>query len=291
MMIDFALCERGNLSRSQVEEFMDTGRYYMEEKLDGVRVIVHKKLGSVFVYTRSGQDISFRVPEVTRPFYNFGFSGQDLMMDGELVGPDFRSVVSRVNGNSSDPQYLPAVEFRPFDILLTNGTDCRHKSFALRRTMLVEYCPRIGLRPPGLSKHLDFYDDTLQSGGEGVVLKPKDSLYYPGRGSGWLRSKFRNTLTAYPIRIDDKDRAVFGVWDGTKTISIGTVDLPDDDLLLVIHELMDKTRPEQGNLTAEIEAYGVDIHSRLRHPVFKGLRYDISPVGCTADQLEMFRLY
>ncbi|MFC9058965.1 ATP-dependent DNA ligase, partial [Streptomyces sp. NPDC057074] len=62
------------------------GACAVEEKLDGIRVQVHRDGGTVRLYTRTLDDITDRLPEVTRAA--LALPGERFILDGEVISLD-----------------------------------------------------------------------------------------------------------------------------------------------------------------------------------------------------------
>ncbi|MFE3587872.1 ATP-dependent DNA ligase [Streptomyces niveus] len=180
----------------------------VEEKLDGIRVQVHRRGDAVRVYTRTLDDITDRLPEVTAAA--LALEGDRLILDGEVIALDadgrprpFQEVAGRVGSRTDVTAAAVAVPLSPvfFDVLSADGEDLLDLSYAERRTTLDRLVPepmrvrRVVVPAPDSAEAAEFWRDTLDRGHEGVVIKALDTPYSAGRrGAGWVKVKPVHTL-------------------------------------------------------------------------------------------------
>lgn len=180
----------------------------VEEKLDGIRVQVHRRGDAVRVYTRTLDDITDRLPEVTAAA--LALEGDRLILDGEVIALDadgrprpFQEVAGRVGSRTDVTAAAVAVPLSPvfFDVLAADGEDLLDLSYAERRTTLDRLVPepmrvrRVVVPAPDSAEAAEFWRATLDRGHEGVVIKALDTPYSAGRrGAGWVKVKPVHTL-------------------------------------------------------------------------------------------------
>ncbi|MFD7518131.1 ATP-dependent DNA ligase [Streptomyces niveus] len=180
----------------------------VEEKLDGIRVQVHRRGDAVRVYTRTLDDITDRLPEVTAAA--LALEGDRLILDGEVIALDadgrprpFQEVAGRVGSRTDVTTAAVAVPLSPvfFDVLAADGEDLLDLSYAERRTTLDRLVPepmrvrRVVAPAPDSAEAAEFWRATLDRGHEGVVIKALDTPYSAGRrGAGWVKVKPVHTL-------------------------------------------------------------------------------------------------
>jgi ATP-dependent DNA ligase len=164
-----------------------TGRWVLEPKFDGWRVIVAIDDG-VRVWTRRGHDVTQRLPELG------GLADAidtRVVLDGELVAgqgraSDFYGVLPRVARSAP-------LSFVAFDVLAYDGTPVINEPYSRRRELL----DGLGLRddtwctaPPLFGSVLDVLSVCAEHDVEGIVAKRTDSRYRPGeRSTDWLKLK------------------------------------------------------------------------------------------------------
>ncbi|MFJ1970232.1 ATP-dependent DNA ligase [Streptomyces sp. NPDC087903] len=197
-------------SASSVAEAVDKlGACVVEEKLDGIRVQVHRDGDVVRVYTRTLDDITDRLPEVTAAARLL--RGERFILDGEVIafGEDgrprsFQETAGRVGSRVDVATAAEAVPVSPvfFDTLSVDGRDLLDLPFAERHTELARLVPEpMRVRrtpvsgPQDVTTAEEFLAETLDRGHEGVVVKSLDAPYSAGRrGASWLKVKPVHTL-------------------------------------------------------------------------------------------------
>ncbi|WP_329459390.1 ATP-dependent DNA ligase [Streptomyces sp. NBC_01497] len=184
----------------------------VEEKLDGIRVQVHRDGDSVRVFTRTLDDITDRLPEVRA--VASGLEGDGFVLDGEVIalGADgrprpFQEVAGRVGSRTDVPSAAAALPLSPvfFDILARDGRDLLDLPYTRRHAALARLVPeplrvrRVVVADDsgevGRAEADAFLRTTLERGHEGVVVKGLGTAYGAGRrGAGWLKVKPVHTL-------------------------------------------------------------------------------------------------
>jgi DNA ligase 1 len=185
----------------------------VEWKLDGVRVQVHRDGDDVRVFTRTLDDITDRLPEVTAAARCLPV--RTAILDGEVLArtpagrpAPFQLTSARVSRRdvqtaaAQTPLYLTV-----FDALQVDGADLIDLPGADRRDQLVAatadqthlLVPRHTVRDPSDASQVRsasaFAADALARGHEGVVVKALAAPYSMGRrGAGWVKVKPRITL-------------------------------------------------------------------------------------------------
>ena len=178
----------------------------VEWKIDGIRIQVHRQGREVRVFTRTLDDITPRLPEITRAV--LGSPAETLVLDGEAIALDpagrarpFQVTASRAGTQATPGQDIPDIPLTPFffDLLHLDGRDLIDEPASLRQALMAEVLPA-DLRVPRLitSEVADaeaFFADAVARGHEGVVVKSLDAPYAAGRrGSEWIKVKPRHTL-------------------------------------------------------------------------------------------------
>ncbi|MFE4913372.1 ATP-dependent DNA ligase [Streptomyces sp. NPDC056652] len=199
-------------SAASVAEAIDRlGECAIEEKLDGIRVQVHRDGPTVRIFTRTLDDITDRLPEVTAialelPGDRFVLDGEVIALDAEGRPRPFQEIASRVGSRMDVQSAAAAVPLSPvfFDILAAGGEDvlelpCAERYEALARLvpgpMRVRRLVVTGAAREEARAAEAFLRDTLARGHEGVVIKALDTPYNAGRrGAGWLKVKPVHTL-------------------------------------------------------------------------------------------------
>ncbi len=185
------------------------GACAVEEKLDGIRVQVHREGDTVRVHTRTLDDITDRLPEVTAAALDL--RGERFVLDGEVISFDgdgrprsFQETAGRVGSRTDVTAAAREVPVSPvfFDALSVDGRDLLDLPFAERHSELARLVPEpmrvrrtvvSGPQEQGAAE--EFLAATLGRGHEGVVVKGLDAPYSAGRrGASWLKVKPVHTL-------------------------------------------------------------------------------------------------
>ncbi|WCD95223.1 ATP-dependent DNA ligase [Streptomyces sp. HUAS 31] len=195
---------------SAVSEAVDKlGACAVEEKLDGIRVQVHRDGDSVRLYTRTLDDITDRLPEVTAAALEL--RGERFILDGEVIAFDdtgrprsFQETAGRVGSRVDVATAAAEVPVSPvfFDALSVDGHDLLDLPFTERHAELARLVPEpmrvrraLVSGPEDLPLAEGFLAETLERGHEGVVVKALDAPYSAGRrGASWLKVKPVHTL-------------------------------------------------------------------------------------------------
>ncbi|MEW2624695.1 ATP-dependent DNA ligase [Streptomyces sp. NPDC048106] len=197
-------------SASSVAEAVEKlGPCAVEEKLDGIRVQVHRDGDTVRVHTRTLDDITSRLPEVTAAAREL--RGERFILDGEVISFDaagrprsFQETAGRVGSRTDVARAAEQVPVSPvfFDVLAADDRDLLDLPFAERHAELARLVPEPMRVRRALAEGAGdvpaaqrFLTDTLARGHEGVVVKSLAAPYSAGRrGAAWLKVKPVHTL-------------------------------------------------------------------------------------------------
>jgi DNA ligase-1 len=181
----------------------------VEEKLDGIRVQIHRDGDAVRLYTRTLDDITDRLPELTAAALEL--RGERFILDGEVIAFDedgrprsFQETAGRVGSRVDVTTAAEAVPVSPvfFDALSVDDRDLLDLPFAERHAELARLVPEpmrvrrtLVSGPDEIPAAEEFLAETLKRGHEGVVVKSLDAPYSAGRrGASWLKVKPVHTL-------------------------------------------------------------------------------------------------
>ncbi len=176
----------------------ELGEAVVEQKLDGLRVQVHRSGDRVTVFSRNLRDITDEMPAVVAAALDLG--ADRFILDGEalLIGDRGRPMAFQDSMTRSGDTGSALSAFY-FDVLHHDGSDLIDEPLATRRKTLVALLPaeaQVGsviTSDPTVAK--GFFTDSVAAGFEGVVVKDLTQPYEAGRrGSGWLKVKPTHTL-------------------------------------------------------------------------------------------------
>jgi ATP-dependent DNA ligase I len=178
----------------------------VEWKIDGIRVQVHRDGPRVTVFTRTLDDITARVPEITEAV--LALDVRQAVLDGETVAlrPDgrprpFQVTAGRAGSHADVAQQrtdVPLTAFY-FDLLHLDGADLIDEPASGRYAKLTRVLPADLLIPRLVTADVAaaeaFFADAVTRGHEGVLVKSLSAPYAAGRrGSEWIKVKPRHTL-------------------------------------------------------------------------------------------------
>ncbi|MCG3148188.1 MAG: DNA ligase [Verrucomicrobiae bacterium] len=239
-------------------ELLTDNEYWMEEKLDGKRVLVRKDAQGIVGINRQGLLVALPEP-VAKAAAAYD---ERFILDGECIG---------------DTLHV-------FDLLALGGESLLTRPLRVRRNKLEQLLliddPHLVIVESfrtTIAKSQQYV--TLRKGQmEGVVFKHPDAPYAPGRpasGGTWLKFKFTTTGSFIVCRVNADRRSVgLEVRDGRRGIEIGNVTIP-----------VNAAVPKPGAIV-EIRYLYAFKGGSLYQPVYLGQRDDLTPNDCTVRQLK-----
>jgi DNA ligase-1 len=223
-------------SESEAIEKLGSG-FAAEYKLDGERVQIHYKDGTMILYSRRLENITSYYPDILENVPK-ALKTTDVILEAEAVAIKqdsgeflpFQELMHRRRKYDIDrivEKYPITVNL--FDILYLNGQDLLNEPYNTRRkkleeiTLENEYTKIVTQTIIHNETEIeDFLENGINAGCEGLMLKVLDAPYRAGaRGSNWLKLKreYRNELG------DSLDLVVIGAFfgKGRRTGKYGTL--------------------------------------------------------------------
>jgi bifunctional non-homologous end joining protein LigD len=167
-----------------------SGKEWLHEiKHDGFRVIARKVGTRVNLYSRPGNDLTWRFAVIVEAIARL--RSQSCIIDGEAVvcGDEELHPSNRIRHRQHDD----AVFLYAFDLIELNGDDLRRNPLKTRKAALEAILRR---SPTGVrfNEHIEedgptVFQHACKLGLEGVVSKRKESRYSSGRSPDWIKSK------------------------------------------------------------------------------------------------------
>jgi ATP-dependent DNA ligase I len=186
----------------EVEEALEKfGEAAIEWKLDGARVQIHRSGDEVWVFTRTLDDVTARVPEIVDA--TLALPVRSVVLDGEAIAlrPDGRPEPFQVTSSrfAREQERDVPLNLFVFDVLHIDGEDVLDRPEAERAELLADIVPVAQRTPRAVVSDAaaaeQFLEDAIARGHEGVMLKALDQPYAAGsRGTGWLKVKPVHTL-------------------------------------------------------------------------------------------------
>jgi bifunctional non-homologous end joining protein LigD len=168
-----------------------SGALWLHEiKHDGFRVIARKDGERVKLYSRPGNDLTYRFPLIVEALARL--RSRSCIIDGEAVacGDDGVPSFDRIRYRRHDG----SVFLYAFDLIELNGDDLRRDPLEVRKATLASVLAKAapGLR---LNEHMEHDDGEVvfrhacKMGLEGIVSKRLGSPCRSGRSPDWLKTK------------------------------------------------------------------------------------------------------
>ncbi len=210
-----------------------------EYKYDGFRVVINKKGKEIKLFTRRLEEVTKQFPDVVKHIKSLK---GDFMLDAEIVGKDtfgkylpFQRISQRIRRKydiEAMAKKFP-IEVDVFDIVFHNGKSLLQTPFKERRALLEKLCPKSILAKQIITEDVKkaekFYQESLDAGNEGIMVKNLEGIYKPGSrvgygvkvkpvmetvdavitGAEWGEGKRSKWLSSFTISIFDKDSEDF----------------------------------------------------------------------------------
>ena len=289
---------------TRTSEIFNKADWIYELKWDGYRALANIENGNVDLYSRNG--ISFN--KKFAPIYqNLQTIPHDVILDGEIVVlgedglPQFQELQNYQRDISGE------LRFYVFDLLYLNGHNIMHLPLLERKSLLPDVIEDIPL--VFYCDHIDtmgktFFEKTIDSGMEGVIAKKSNSTYLPGsRSKNWLKIKAFESQEALICGYTESEDTglpfrslILGVYRSGKLDYIGNVGTGFNmegrkELFNTMKPLVSEKSPFEKKinlkgrkpvwlspeLVCEAKFSEWTKSGHLRHPVFKGLRFDKNP--------------
>ncbi|MCB1133675.1 MAG: WGR domain-containing protein [Verrucomicrobiae bacterium] len=243
----------------QVNDLINDPDYYMQEKMDGRRLLIRKQKGEVTGINRQGLLVSLPEPLITEA----SACAVDFLMDGEAIGDHLHA----------------------FDLLFLGDEDIRGNRYAERYLHLmnllasfqhrhITMVPSQFTAPDKRAHHV-----LLQKRhAEGVVFKHRDAPYTGGRpasGGPALKFKFYETASFLVSRINEQRSVNLSLLRDTQTVPAGNVTIPPNHAV-----------PSQGDIVEVRYLYAFPESGCVYQPVYLGRRDDIERSACHVGQLK-----
>jgi DNA ligase D-like protein (predicted ligase) len=279
--------------------------WLFERKLDGIRCGLVRHAGAVRLLSRSGELLNGGYPELVDAIE---LPGPNLLADGEIVAFEHgRISFARLQQRMQirDPERARrsgvAVFLYLFDLLELDGCDLRSRPLLERKRALrgaIAWGGRIRFTSHRVGDGVGAYRYACAHEWEGIVAKRADSPYSPRRSGDWLKIKCSRrqelVIGGWTPGHGARQRLgalLVGYWDGVLLRYAGKVGTGFDaaEVDRLADELERRERPTspfadddlprrarwaEPELVAEIEFSEWTRGGKLRHPRYRGLRFD-----------------
>lgn len=271
--------------------------WFHEQKFDGYRILAVKDGATVRLLSRRFKDWTSEFPKVAAAVAEL--APKQLVLDGEVavVMPDGRTSFQALQNRDGPLAYFV------FDLLQLGDDDLTAEPLEQRKAKLAKLVGSKQTAVIRFSDHVigrgaEFFQLACKRGLEGIVSKRRDSLYKPGRGASWQKTKclLRQELVIGGFTDPEGARThvgalLVGYHDHGKLVYAGKVGTGFTQKTLVeLYKLLQpleiKTCPfssipreknthwVEPKLVGEVAFSEWTADGRLRHPSFQGLRKD-----------------
>ncbi|MGN6670769.1 MAG: non-homologous end-joining DNA ligase [Candidatus Nucleicultricaceae bacterium] len=286
--------------------FSDSTWIY-EPKFDGERAFAYLHSGEIRLLSRNQQNLNKTYPDLLDVLLNqdaetFILDGEIVAFEGELTS--FSKLQQRlgVREISLQKAYEAPVYYYIFDILYLDGFDLRKLPLRGRQILLktvIQYKDPLRLTEGVTEEGLKYYQEACEKGWEGVIVKRLDSPYQNKRSMDWLKFKCHKSqeliIIGYTSPKGQREgfgALVVGYYDNDELKCAGKVGTGfTRDILISLKKEMDQcisiqppikksakvpknTTWLKPKLVGEFDFTEWTRDGKLRHPRFKGLRYD-----------------
>ena len=166
----------------------------MDIKYDGARYQIHRKQDEITIFNRSGKIVTQQFPDVVEMFLN-ECDIQDFIIDTEIypVLPngrpaEFKKMNTRFHSkNHAEAALKCPVTVAVFDALMVGGVSLIDESLRVRMAS-IERFPYQALRSKEGQNSIDFYNEAIAAGYEGIMVKDLNGVYESGKRK-WFKYK------------------------------------------------------------------------------------------------------
>jgi DNA ligase-1 len=188
---------------AQMGDLQDiTERTALEYKLDGARIQIHRGRDQIKIFSRRLTDVTESLPDIVELVQDF----PESVTEGEVVAENrgrplpFQELLRRFRRVHDIRIVLKEVPLQLylFDVLYVNGNTLLTLDYVQRTGLLSEFAEHLMVKrivTDDTGEALQFLDEAVTAGHEGLMVKKLDSIYIPGkRDKSWLKVKPVETL-------------------------------------------------------------------------------------------------
>jgi len=254
-----------SVNPNKLNKYADDDKYFFEQKLDGVRLVIVVDNGNVIGWNRSGNQIT--------------------------LGPILIEALERLNGRwVFDGEWIGETMWC-FDVPELNGAGkniSTDNPYHQRREVLEAIAPILESQTQNAFRLLPTYRTSDEkkklvamcksNNAEGIMVKQKDARYWKGKRSpDCLKAKFVETVDCIVTKVgrEGKRSVAIALFDGAKLIDVGACTVTDKILATV--KVGDVIEVKYLYATAERKVY---------QPSFLKIRDDRTPESCMIEQLK-----
>lgn len=256
----------------------------VEPKLDGFRCIAILVRGKCVLYSRNGKNISENYRETIIKDLEKAFSDGTFVLDGELMGKDFKSTTEQVHrktGANVSDHYYNVFDFVKYNdwVAQKSTLSCQQSREKLENLCIESKCTFVKVVPREIikadPKKIKFFHDLcVKQKYEGAMVKLLNEPYKFGRGHNVMKYKEFFDVDVPCIGFEegeDKYSGALGAlqvdYNG-KVVKVGS-GFTDEER----KEIWDNRTNYRGKML-EVRAFEETEDKSLRFPTFRGWRPD-----------------
>lgn len=247
------------IEEDQVHRLIHDPAFWMQEKMDGRRLLISKKGNEVTGINRLG--LAVGLPETIHA--EVAKCPLDLIVDGEAIGDTLHAFDVLLIGNEK----LESLRYGERYLRLMNLLG----SFQHRHIQIVA--------TTFMPKHKEERFQKLKAqNAEGVVFKHIDGKYTPGRsasGGSQFKFKFCETASFIVAKVNAKRSIALQLLDQNRPVDAGNVTIPANQDI-----------PKLGSVVEVRYLYAFRESGCIYQPVYLGVRDDIGQEECIVSQLK-----
>lgn len=237
----------------QAAEYIMDGRFALQEKRDGVRLLVRRQGNKFEGWNKKGEPTAVH-PVLTSALRSLNVD--EFILDGEFERPYFYC----------------------WDLLSAQGIDLSAYPYGERYKILQVFrgCPTVTVLPCWTDegdKERMVYEFRTQRA-EGVVFKNLETAYRAGRAHQHFKLKFHQSATARVLEVDPfRDRVSLEMLDGNLWRTVCGLKVPNGAV-------------RQGEFV-EVRYLSGTRDKKLVQPIFLRVRDDVSQEDCGFEQVKI----
>jgi DNA ligase-1 len=243
---------------------LDPSSLIVEHAWDGLRVLAVVERGERRLYTRRGEDVTARFPEIADALaIEAAFEGVILMRDaeGRLARAALEARLGRRRrGRAAEPAALLLVH----DLLALSGEDLRELALRERRARLEALAARLPAERVALTSVAPATDwlalDAARAqarigGAAGVMLKAQDATYSAAAWLEWRCDPLSARLVLLTLeRGPDAPTATLGAWSGDRLVTVAKATLGEDGTAAAIADYVSERRVDRFGPVEQVRA-------------------------------------
>jgi len=320
--------QSGQKGKDKLESLYNNPRYVAEKKFDGCRYTIQIDLdGKIYLQSRSESvdggmvDKTDRVPQIIEEAKSID---KGTILDGEIDIPEGRyfhyvqgcmgslpeRAIALQTGTEIHTEIInkkihfiegPKLVYKVFDILEYKGQDLRNEPLCQRRSILEHIASQNIFKFIILVDQVKdeegkrkLFDEEIEKGSEGIILKNLDSIYVEGEEEGkrpsntWYKNKLVNTYDGVVVGYN------LGTGKNINTVGSLRVSQYKDGELVEVADcggLKDSLRDEFKQRIDSGERFIIEFKAqepetnRYRHPRYKRERLDKTERQCVYGQI------